>query len=102
MDISIACTLTGPELAERRRTILDLVRKASIRTRRLPDGYSYEFQTNADTSEQLKRLVALDRQCCPFLSFDLTEAANRIRLDVTGSPEAIREIKDFFGGPDTE
>ena len=96
MDIPIACTLTGPELAERRRTILDLVRKARIRTRCSQDGYSYEFQMDADTSEQLKRLVALERQCCPFLSFDITETANLIRLDVTGLPEAVRVIEDFF------
>src|SRR5262249_26379960 len=88
MDLPIICTLTGPELAERRRNVLDVVRKAQVRTYRLPNGYAYEFPARAEMLERLETLVALERQCCPFLTFNLNQTATAIRLEVTGSQEA--------------
>jgi hypothetical protein len=102
MDLPIACTLTGPELLKRRQTVLDLVRKTRIRTLRLADGYAYEFPPHAELAERLNDLVALERQCCPFLSFNTMETATAIRLEVTGPNEAMRVIEEFFGGLDIE
>ena len=102
MDVSIICTLTGPELAERRRTILDAVRNAQMRTYRLANGYAYEFATGPEMLEKLKTLVGLERQCCQFLAFNIIGIANTIRLEVAGSPEALAVIEDFFGSADAE
>jgi hypothetical protein len=100
MDAPIACSLTGPELAERRRIILNAVRKSRVRTARLPAGYAYEF--DAKMLEQVRNLVVLERQCCPFLAFNIIEGETAIRLEVTGSPEAVGVIEDFFGEVATE
>jgi hypothetical protein len=100
MDAPIACTLTGPELAERRNTILNVLRKATVRTHRLPNGYAYDFQVSAEMPVQLERLVALERQCCQFLTFNIVETLNTIRLEVTGAPQAVAVIEEFFGSAD--
>jgi len=100
MDLPIACSLTGPELAERRRMILDAVRKARVRAVRLPTGYAYEF--DAEMLEPVRNLVELERQCCPFLTFNIIDSEAVIRLEVTGSPEATGLIEHFFGGVATE
>ena len=102
MDVPIICTLTGPELAERRRTVLDAVRKAQVRTYRLANGYAYEFPVGAEMLEKLETLVALERQCCQFLAFNVSQALTAIRLEVTGSPEAAAIIEDSFGSPNKE
>jgi hypothetical protein len=102
MNLPIACTLTGPELLERRRTVLEMVRKIKVRTVRLPDGYAYEFSNRAEISEQLSSLVALERQCCPFLTFNIIDGPTAVRLEVTGPPEAAGVIEDFFGSADTK
>jgi hypothetical protein len=102
MDLPIACTLTGPELIERRRIVLSFVRKARAQTFRLPTGYAYEFPMDSRMLEQLTSLVALERQCCPFLTFNVVQTAAVIRLEVTGSPEAVGVIEGFFGGLETE
>ncbi len=102
MDVPIICTLNGPELAERRRTILGAVRNAQVRTYRLANGYAYEFPAGPKMLEKLKTLVALERQCCQFLAFSITEVRDTIRLEVTGSPEALTVIEDFFGSTDKE
>jgi len=52
--------------------------------------------------EQVRSLVELERQCCPFLTFNIIDREPVIRLEVTGSPEAISLIEDFFGGVVTE
>jgi len=100
MDAPIACTLTGPELAERRTTILNALRAATLRTYRLPNGYAYDFHINPEMPAQLERLIALERQCCQFLTFNIVETPNTIRLEVTGSPEAVAVIEEFFGSAD--
>ena len=100
MDALIACTLTGPELAERRNTILNTLGKATVRTHRLPNGYAYDFHINPEMAAQLERLIALERQCCKFLTFNIVETPNAIRLEVTGSPEAVAVIEEFFGSAD--
>ena len=100
MDEPLACTLTDPELAERRHTVLNELRRATVRTDRLPNGYAYDFRFSVEMVSQLERLVALERQCCQFLAFNIIETPNMIRLEVTGSPEAAPVIEDFFGSAD--
>jgi len=101
MDVPIICTLGVPELAERRRTV-DAIRIAQVRTYRLPNGYAYDFSVGAKMLEKLKTLVALERQCCQFLALSIIETPKTIRLEVTGSSEALTVIEDFFGSADTE
>ena len=102
MDVTIICTLTGQKLDERRRTILDAVRNAQVGTYRLANGYAFECPAGAEMLGKFKTLVALERQCCQFLAFRIIEIPNTIRLEVTGSPEALAVIEDFFGSADKE
>lgn len=46
------------------------------------------------------RLVALEHQCCRFLTFKILLEAGEgtINLEVTGPPEAKTMIADFLGG----
>jgi hypothetical protein len=99
MDPPIACTLTETEMRERRRAILDSVRDAALTVTPLSLGYAYSFGPASEVLAQLARLVDLERQCCPFLTFRIIiEAGNRpICLEITGPPEAKALIADFFG-----
>lgn len=99
MEPPILCTLTEAEMRERRRTILDSVRGAALKVTPLPLGYAYRFEPTSQVLAQLSRLVDLERQCCPFLTFRIVvEAGNQpICLEVTGAPEAKGVIADFFG-----
>jgi hypothetical protein len=98
MDPPIACTLTNPEMAERRSTILDTFRGAALEVTSIPGGVAYRFPPTTSLLAQLFQLVDLERQCCPFLTFRLTiEAGNQpISLEITGPPEAQTITADFF------
>lgn len=99
MELPIACTLTAADMRERRETILDAVRSAALEVTPLPLGYAYRFEPTSEVLVQLARLIDLERQCCPFLTFRIVVEAGHqpICLEVTGPPEAKSTIADFFG-----
>jgi hypothetical protein len=97
MDIPIVCTLSTAELQERKTTILASLRHAVLSKTRIPDGYRYEFASHPVTSQGIARMVELERQCCQFLNFAVTERKKIVQLDVTARPEALAIIEDLFG-----
>ena len=97
MDLPIACTLSTAELQERRTTILASFRNAVISRSRIPGGYRYVFANHSTTLRNVCRMVELERQCCRFLNFDLTENEEIIQLDVSGQPEVLAIVEDLFG-----
>ena len=92
-DIPIACTLSGPELREREKTVLKAfgahVRKIEAR----PDGYSIEVAATDEGIATAVALIQVERLCCPFLRFDLTAEAHGgpVRLALSGPP-GVREF----------
>src|ERR1035438_2562607 len=99
MELSLACTLTDTDLGERRRTILDSVRRAVLDVSPLLKGYAYRFEATSEILSQLARLVDLERQCCAFLTFRIIVEAGQqpICLEITGPPEAKAVIAVLFG-----
>ncbi len=99
MDLPIICTLNEEQLRRRRREFLDHVKASAIRATELPDGYAYEFPPDAETLTMLARLVALEHDCCRFLTFKIVLAAGKSAaiLEVSGPPTAKALIEDFLG-----
>jgi hypothetical protein len=48
------------------------------------------------TLQDVARVVELERQCCRFLNFAVTEGEKIVQLDVTGLPAALAIIEDLF------
>ncbi len=92
-DLPIACSLTSAELQERRRTVLEKVRRAVVEVRELEDGYAYSFPSEGEWLRELAGLIDLERRCCPFLRFRLIIEMNGgpIWLEMTG-PEGTKEF----------
>jgi hypothetical protein len=98
MELPIACSLSEVELQERRKTLLDFLRGEAVKIMPLPLGYAYTFEPSSDVVTHLNRLLDLERQCCPFLSFKMVAGAGQpIRLEVTGPPEAKTLIANLLG-----
>jgi hypothetical protein len=96
MELPVVCTLSAAELQERKATILDSIRNAAAGRTAIRQGYRYEFSNQGTVSQDVRRLVELEQQCCKFLGFNVTENENTIRLDVTGQPAALAIIEDLF------
>lgn len=99
--IPVACSLTPGEQDERRSTVLAQLRRAMEHTEERPEGFAYRFGGGEGVVEQVAAVIALERQCCPFLRFVLTAEPGRgpVWLEVTG-PEGTREfLGTMFADP---
>jgi hypothetical protein len=96
--IPIACSLSGGQQAERRRE-LDALFAHVQRAREIDDGYELVFPGAARFAEGLAKFVAFERECCPFLTFELRfeEQQGPIRLRILGPPQARDFIRETFG-----
>jgi hypothetical protein len=90
--MTIACTLTSAELRARRAHIAAIVRR-SLRSR---EGERLVFDPAAEPA--LRELVALEAECCPFLTLDLRPAGDGLELTVTAPSEAAPVIAELFAG----
>ncbi|MCU1266757.1 MAG: hypothetical protein JWM21_3075 [Acidobacteria bacterium] len=95
MNLPIACSLTAPELQERRRKVLRKVSAAVLEVKDLEDGYAYRFPSAENWINELANLVTLERQCCPFLTFNVRveASAGPVWLELSG-PKGTKTFLD--------
>ena len=86
VNLAIACTLTAPELQQRRSGLLRRFQEAVIEVKELDEGYAYRLPAEETWITELAQLITLERQCCPFMTFNLRlEPGNGpIWLELTG------------------
>jgi hypothetical protein len=70
-------------------TLHDAVQSA----RELPNGYEFEFASDAPIYQALVQYIPLERACCPFFEFNVRVAPNGGKLywSLTG-PAGIKEF----------
>ena len=92
-DVPIACSLDPAALASRRTGLLrELVGQAASRSE-LPSGHRLTFAASTVALELIAAVIDAERQCCRFLTFQLTvppDGATFV-LDLTG-PADTREF----------
>ncbi len=89
----IACSLSGPDLAERRRELTRDVFGTALEVEDLEDGYEFAFPGSAGWAAKLVELIDAERVCCSFLAFELRfePGGGPILLRIRG-PEGTREF----------
>ena len=97
-DLTIACTLTTPELQQRRSTLLQEVRAAALEVKEIASGFAYRFPSDASLLGDLFMLIQLEHQCCPFLRFSLVVEAGDgpVWLELTGPPGTKEFLTSIF------
>jgi hypothetical protein len=100
-ELPIACSLTDAEFQQRRAELLRTFQDALLETKELDDGYAYRFPSGANWISELAQLITFERECCPFLRFQLRlEPANGpLWLELTG-PEGTKDfLQSLFTAP---
>jgi hypothetical protein len=89
----IACTLTPGQINACRDHLLPGLSKRAQSNEVVPDGCRMTFATATDTLQAITETIDRERQCCPFLRFQLTiePAGGAIVLNVIG-PDGTREF----------
>ena len=91
----IACTLTPGDYKARLAWIADLSRDA-LRSQVRRD-LELELVYSADAAERVRDMVRNEQDCCAFLTFDLSQRQDEIRLTIK-APERAREVADMLFG----
>lgn len=93
----IACTLGAESFRRRAAELADVARRHLRAVERAPLATRLVYAPEA--FEELTALVAEERECCAFLTFELTRDADAARLTIT-APESARDavgpIFDLF------
>jgi hypothetical protein len=90
--LPIACTLSGPELADRRGVVKEIF-KGCLRETELEDGREFVFPGDGEWAARLTEFIVFERECCAFLTFELVfePGGGPIRLRMR-APEGAGDI----------
>jgi hypothetical protein len=94
MSIPIACSLSEPELRERRSTVIAELRSHVRQVTERADGYALDLAPSDEAIVAATTFIRLERRCCPFLRFTLTSEPGEagVVLALTGGPG----VRDFL------
>jgi hypothetical protein len=96
---AVVCTLTEPELRERRAGLLHDLRERVEEIRELESGVAFGLPGDDAALALATEVIRLERRCCAFLRFrlDVRPDSAPFWLEITG-PEGTREmIRTMFG-----
>jgi len=100
-EISIACTLTDAEFREREALLLGRFKAAVSQVTELADGFAFSAPGEKEWISILAEVITAERECCPFLRFELTAEPNLgpVTLSVTGPVAAKPFLKKLLCRP---
>lgn len=92
------CSLSEKQLGKRRNQIARLFEQGVLETRELPDGFAFRFASDDALTARLFELVQAERQCCGFLTFELTlePKPGPVWLRLRGDSDAKRLIREMI------
>jgi hypothetical protein len=91
--LPVACSLSPPELRERRETALRTLRARAREVREIAGGWSIRFAAEDQLLDELMRFIQMERKCCSFLRFGLvvTPGEGPVWLEMTG-PDGTEDL----------
>lgn len=92
-NLPIACTLGPAALKARREDLLGGLVRRAVERLDVPNGYRVRFDPSEDIVSTIAKVIEVERQCCRFLTFELTIEPDDgpIWLEFTG-PAGTREF----------
>jgi hypothetical protein len=99
-NLPIACTLPPGELGARGDELLHGLVQQALERQELPRGYRFRFGPDDETLQRIARVIGAERQCCRFLTFQLTAEADGgpIWIEVTGPDGTRMFLDDLLNG----
>lgn len=94
----VACSLGAAELELRRARWQALSDSALVEHGQRREGVRHVYRAEPDVERELRELVALEAECCPFLDFEVAAGGDRLVLDISG-PEVAADLVAGFAKP---
>ena len=92
-EIPVACCLSDEELRNREATLLAQFKAALIKREELDDGYLFRILGDKKSIALVSELIMAERECCPFLKFELSlePGSGPVSVRMTG-PAGTKEF----------
>ena len=92
----IACTLTSAGLAAQAGRWERLIARALTGRTETPDGLRMSFRSGSGVEDELRRLVAVENDCCSWATWTVETVAGVPVLDVRSTGPGIATLHDLF------
>ena len=94
--VVFACNMKAMSTAQRKRhteVLSPALQSAKLNVNELPDGYAFQFTSDAKTYQTVTEWVANERLCCPFFNFDIRvgDESAPMTLHITG-PDGVKQF----------
>jgi hypothetical protein len=86
-SIPIACSLSADAVEDREAQWRELLSRALIRRVRAPGGVRIELRALPGVRRELERLVAAERDCCPFMTMSVETTDDQVLVLAVTAPE---------------
>jgi hypothetical protein len=101
-EVPIVCSLKTAELRDRKATLLAQFRSAVLEAEDLQEGYALHLSGDGSSIGLIAELIVAERECCPFLAFELAALPNNgpaiVKVTGTaGAKEFVRTILNHDG-----
>lgn len=93
-QISLSCSLTFPQLRERKQTVIASLKEKVLSRKELSNGYTYQFKGTDEILDELLTFIKTERQCCSFFDFELSlNRKGLVWLELSG-PDGAKDFID--------
>ncbi|SRR5260370_41359910 len=92
----VACTLTSADLAAQGNRWERLIARAMTERAETADGLRICFRSEPGAEEELRALVAMETECCPWAAWTVETNAGTIVLDVRSTAEGVATLHGMF------
>ena len=97
--MTIACTLAAAGLAAQARRWKRLMARAMTDLTETADGLRLSFRPGSEVEEELRRLVAVENECCSWAAWAVETNAEATVLDVRSTGPGIAALHGMFRPP---
>ncbi len=94
-EVEVACSLTDAESRERRLLARGTLFPHITTAEKIATGLKLTFPNSDVVRSNLEEFVSLERQCCGFLTFDISPSEQGLVLTIDGPAEAQATLQKF-------
>ena len=92
----VACALGAADLSAQAQRWRRLIAHAGIARLDAPNGLRIEFRADGAVAHELRRLVAIENECCAWAQWSVGVAPGHLTLDVTSTGDGISAIRHML------
>jgi hypothetical protein len=96
--VPVACALTPADLVAQRHRWERLIGRAMTERAEAADGLRLAFRPAPGVEEELREIVAVENECCPWATWTIEANSGRVVLDVCSAAAGIAVLHRMFTG----